>query len=107
MKSMTITMLIVALIFVQAAYTYSDGDAYLRLLRRLMDEKQLEKRTNNYVQCWSDYNSKGTCCGTVDMRGVPTGNLDNHCTVQLGNCCYRGVQGRCHWQFGAVCPAGK
>ncbi|UJR11279.1 hypothetical protein I4U23_015461 [Adineta vaga] len=107
MKSTTITVLVITLIFaimVQSTYAFGNQDNYLRFLKRFMDGDQFEKRTNNYVQCWSDYGSKGRCCGTVDTRGVSTGNLDNHCTVQLGACCYAGTDNRCHWQYGAVCP---
>ncbi|CAF0779833.1 unnamed protein product [Adineta steineri] len=106
MKFTTIIIFITALIFVilaQSAHADSNGN-YLRFLQLFKHENKVSKRSNNYVQCWSQYGGKGRCCGTVDTRGVAIGNIDNHCTVQLGACCYGGADRRCHWQYGAVCP---
>ncbi len=83
------------MIFAESIRTNSNGDR-LRFLELLTKEKRLNKRSNNYVQYWSQYGSQGTCCGTVDTRGVPKGDINNHCTVQLGSCCYGGADGRCY-----------
>ena len=106
MKQTIVLVILVALVLVAlvGSGSASNNADHLRFLQFTSREKHLNKRTNNYVQCWSQYGGQGRCCGTVDTRGVPIGDIDNHCTVQLGACCYGGANNRCHWQFGAICP---
>ncbi|CAF0845994.1 unnamed protein product [Adineta steineri] len=98
----------IAVIFILMVLAES-GDAFsranrLRFLEPARKEKHINKRSNNYVQCWTQYGGKGNCCGTVDTRNVNQGNIDNHCTVTFDACCKQGADKRCHWQFGAACP---